>query len=110
MENQHRAIQTYRELDQNEIDLMNECKSLEAQVLALQERLYGRAVAERDVAKDSLNYTADAVGAHEAIASAEQAIRAASIAKTEIQTGFMWLTRSVARPSEPKLVKNSSDT
>ena len=31
MENQHRMIKTYRELDSDEIALMNECKEMEAQ-------------------------------------------------------------------------------
>lgn len=35
MDNQHRRIQTYRELSQSEIDAMNSVKALEADIAAL---------------------------------------------------------------------------
>ncbi len=71
MENQHRKISGYRELTQEEIDAMNATK----------------AVAE-SVSKQ-LDALANLPGVDK---------RALAIAKTELQTGFMWAIRSVARP------------
>jgi len=71
MENQHRKIKGYKELSQEEIDLMNEIKSKGAEVGDLIEKL-------------------------RAIDSIDQ--RWASIAATDLQKGFMALTRSVAKP------------
>lgn len=74
MENQHRKISGYRELSEAEIALMNEAKDLEAQVVELQAKIQAESVTDT-------------------------AARSASIAKTHLQTGFMWLTRAVARPN-----------
>lgn len=69
MENQHRKIKGYRELDKAEISLMNEAKELEEKVMKFMERL---------------EFVADG--------------RWLAIAKTDIQKGFMALGRSIARP------------
>lgn len=74
MDNQHRKITGYRELSEAEIALMNEVKDLAAEVGDLIE---------------SLRRDADGAGFDQ---------RAVSIAATELQTGFMWLVRSIARP------------
>lgn len=71
MENQHRKIEGYRELDQAEIDLINAIKDNGAQL-------------------------GMAVEAIEAMPNVDK--RAASIARTHLQTGLMWLVRSIARP------------
>lgn len=71
MENQHRKITGYRELTQGEIDLMNEIKAQ----------------------SNNLSVALDAIGE---IPNVDQ--RALSIAKTNLQTGLMWLTRAIARP------------
>lgn len=68
MENQHRQIKGYRELDQSEIDAMNKVKAIAAQVGEL---------------LDTLD-TADP--------------RWLSIGKTDLQKGFMAVTRSIAKP------------
>ena len=82
MENQHRKITGYRELNQAEIDLMNEIKAegvkldvLLAKVTVTNEEL-------KDVALGQLS------NAH----------RWTAIAKTDFQTGLMALTRAVAKP------------
>ena len=71
-ENQHRKISGYRELTEAEIAEMNKVKA-EAQrvgdLLADLEKLPG---IDR---------------------------RALAIAKTELQTGFMWATRAIAQPA-----------
>ena len=71
MDNQHRQIKGYRELSQGEIDLMNAVKELAAEVGCL-------------VAAIGESQDADK--------------RWVSIAATELQQGFMALTRSIARP------------
>lgn len=71
MENQHRQIKGYRELSQAEIDLMNEIKTKGAELGELVEKL--RAHEQTDK-------------------------RWVSIGATDLQTGLMALTRSVAKP------------
>lgn len=88
MENQHRKITGYRELNQHEIDLMNAVKLLgkaqEEMLLQIQEYIKS----QRDNA-DSTD-----------IQRMENATpeRFAALAKTEFQTGLMYLTRAVAQP------------
>jgi hypothetical protein len=72
MDNQHRKINGYRELDEHEIALMNEIKAAGAQLGALVEKL-------------STNGTADP--------------RWVAIGATDLQKGLMALTRSVAKPT-----------
>lgn len=71
MENQHRKIKGYRELTQEEIDLMNEIKTKGAELGELVFKL--REFADIDQ-------------------------RWVSIGATDLQTGLMALTRSVAKP------------
>jgi molybdate-binding protein len=71
MENQHRQIRGYRELDAAEIDLVNAIKDRGADLGLV-------------------------VEATEALASVDK--RALAIAKTQLQTGLMWLVRSVTKP------------
>jgi hypothetical protein len=71
LENQHRKIKGYRELSQAEIDAMNKIKALAAEVGALVAAL--KAAPEPDA-------------------------RWVSIGATDLQQGFMALTRAVAKP------------
>ena len=71
MENQHRKIKGYRELSQEEIDLMNEIKTKGAELGELVDKL--RTAAGLDQ-------------------------RWISIGATELQQGLMALTRGVAQP------------
>ncbi|MDB5802265.1 MAG: hypothetical protein JWL63_3204 [Rhodocyclales bacterium] len=71
MENQHKHITGYRDLSKAEIDAMNEIKSKGNELDTLIEKL-------------------------RLIDGVDQ--RAIAIAKTELQTGIMWLTRAVAKP------------
>ena len=73
MDNQHRKIPGYRELSQEEIDLMNQCKDLEAQCGNLIDRLMDIQFTDK---------------------------RSAAVARTYLQTGVMWLVRSIAKPEE----------
>ncbi len=71
MENQHRKISGYRELTAEEVAQMNAIKALGEQV------------------KAQLDVLAALAGIDG---------RALAIARTELQTGFMWAVRAVARP------------
>ncbi len=90
MENQHRKITGYRELNQEEVDLMNEIKTLgpviESVLLKVQKHLVGTVIDEEcdpDVAQRKHNATPE---------------RFLAMAKTELQTGLMYATRAVAQP------------
>ncbi len=72
MKDQHTQIKGYRDLSQAEIDLMNEIKAKGEEVGALVEKIQG---------------------------TADTDPRWAGIAKTNLQQGFMALTRSVAQPT-----------
>ena len=87
MENQHRKISGYSELNQSEIDLMNRIKEMGA-------------------AFDELIKEVDQMNARLATDSEEvdtgpfesEAFRWSSIARTDLQKGCMELTRAVAKP------------
>lgn len=103
MENQHRKIKGYRELSQEEIDLMNRIKVKGAELLDLHAEL----VTLLDASKKSKHE--DAIGALaegndigeelelSRFVDAEPH-RWAAIGKTDIQTGIMALVRAVAQP------------
>jgi hypothetical protein len=78
MENQHRQIKGYRELNQAEIDLMNRIKEKAAEVGKLCDDL---TACQGGIDIDS---------------GPDQ--RFIAIGKTQLQQGFMALTRSVAKP------------
>ncbi len=82
MENQHRKITGYRELDQAEIDLMNEIKAKGAELGALVKRL-----------EDSQTRNTAEHGSGDA-----EPFRWIAIGKTHLQQGLMALTRAVAKP------------
>ena len=72
MENQHRAIKGYRELDATEIDAMNRLKQKAEEIGALLAELGGMPGIDG---------------------------RSLAIARTDLQTGFMWAVRAIARPT-----------
>ena len=80
MDNQHRQIKGYRELDQSEIDLMNEIKFHGEQLAGLISQLRPRAA----VAGVPINGSPDQ--------------RWVSIGETHLQQGIMALVRAVAQP------------
>lgn len=71
MENQHRKIKGYRELSQEEIDAMNEVKTIGVQLGELVDKLRANHLLDQ---------------------------RWVSIGATDLQTGLMALTRSIAKP------------
>ena len=72
MENQHKRITGYRDLSQQEIDLMNEGKALAEQCGEYISKLE----ANQEIDKSN-----------------------AALAKTNLQQGFMWAVRSIAQPT-----------
>ena len=89
MENQHRKITGYRELTPEEIELMNEIKTLGMCCGDLVAKL--RKLEYKTKSKIPLE-PPEAVQ----IAMADQ--RWVAIAQTQLQQGFMALTRSIAKP------------
>ena len=79
MENQHRQIKGYRDLTQDEIDLMNEGKALAEQCGAFIDKLM-----KAEFAKTS---------------DQEPDKRWAAIGRTHLQEGFMAAIRSIAKPT-----------
>lgn len=77
MENQHRKIKGYRELSQEEIDLMNKVKEKGAE--------FGNLI-------DEIKIYQNQTGDHGID------IRWLSIGQTHIQQGLMAVTRSIAKP------------
>lgn len=78
MDNQHKKITGYRDLTQEEIDLMNESKALAKQVGDFIDKLESINVEKRMIVAD---------------------VGWLMTAKTDLQKGFMSLTRSIAKPS-----------
>ncbi|WP_404938996.1 hypothetical protein P7C00_11350 [Pseudomonas sp. JDS08PS003] len=74
MDNQHKKITGYRDLTQREIDGMNSIKALEADAGELFKQI-----------------------------SQIQGVdpRLLALAKTNLQQGFMWFVRSIAKPTDP---------
>ena len=72
MDNQHKQIKGYRDLSQEEINLMNEAKSLAVQVGDLVAKIQATPLTDK---------------------------RGASIGQTDLQKGFMSLIRAVAQPT-----------
>jgi len=86
MDNQHKQIKGYRDLSQEEIDLMNKIKALAEQVGELVKELE----AKTDI--DYFNSDGDDTG----ICAACSWV---SSGKRDLQLGFMQLTRAVAKPT-----------
>lgn len=74
MDNQHKKITGYRDLTQCEIDGMNSIKALEKDAGELYKQ----------------------IGKIEGVDS-----RLLALAKTNLQQGFMWFVRSIAKPADP---------
>ncbi|WZL14738.1 hypothetical protein [Vibrio phage vB_VpaM_XM1] len=114
MENQHRKIKGYRELSQEEVDLMNRIKEKGQELLLLQGELASKletdlevklVEARKSVQGSEFNGTpynentgaTDECHEYRRFISAEPQ-RWASIGKTDIETGVMALVRAVAQP------------
>ena len=100
MENQHRKIKGYRELSQTEIDLMNEVKAKGVELGELVAKIQTHLTEQvrlLEAAQVKPGGDNEAYLEVQRIREAE-AQRWAAIAKTDLQTGLMALTRSIAQP------------
>lgn len=106
MENQHQKIKGYRELNQEEIDLMNRIKTKGEELMQLQHELVGRLNTDLEVKTSAANASKLAANDEASDESVElrrftaaEPMRWAAIGKTDIQTGIMALVRAVAQPT-----------
>ena len=90
MENQHRLIKSYRDLNQEEIDLMNKIKSHERETLKLLKEVEDH-LATQLIAADADNVARIRMNAC-------QPYRWVAIARHDIEIGFMAAVRAVAQP------------
>jgi len=90
MENQHRKITGYRELNQEEIDLMNDVKALGPEIEGVLLKIQGHIEALNEISK-----TDETVALR---LENSTAYRFLAMAKTDLQTGLMYATRAVAQP------------
>lgn len=99
MENQHRKITGYRELNAEEIALMNEIKELGPQIEAVVLKVQAHVKKQRDaclLVEQIVEITNQAE--HDRLNDATPE-RFSALAKTDFQTGLMYLVRAVAQPS-----------
>ena len=106
MENQHKKITGYRDLTQQEIDLMNRIKAKGAEMLELHALLVATLKSRRETLEftvsDDSAYTGQIVDdcrAELEVFNRAEPERWAAIGKTDIQTGIMALVRAVAKPT-----------
>jgi hypothetical protein len=106
MKDQHTKIKGYRDLSQEEIDLMNRIKIKGEELMTLQAELVGRLNTELETkpaaARDSRLAPEDE-SSDECVEllrfQAAEPHRWAAIGKTDIQTGVMAMVRAVAQPT-----------
>ena len=95
MKDQHKKIKGYRDLSQEEIDLMNEIKAKAEEV--------GDLVIKLKTVRDSAyRHTCDGVPIERTdnltFEQGDESARCLDIARKDLQTGFMWFVRAVALP------------
>ena len=95
MENQHRKITGYRELNAEEIALMNEVKELGPQIEAVILKVQAHVKKQREACTFKIDSYAEN---HQRLEDATPE-RFSALAKTDFQTGLMYLVRAVAQPS-----------
>jgi len=98
VDNQHRKINTYRELTQEEVDLMNEIKALGPQIQSIIEKVQSHVSTQRYNCKCDAGQQVHNVDEWDRLEAATPE-RFAAMAKTEFQTGLMYLVRAVAQPT-----------
>ncbi|AXI04363.1 Acb2/Tad1 domain-containing protein [Aquirhabdus parva] len=115
MENQHRKIKGYRDLSQEEIDLMNRIKAKGSELLELQAELMCRLNTDLSIKNGQIgtyesyyNLAPNDATAYKVFNEAKDELarfkaaepqRWAAIGKTDIETGIMALVRSIAQPA-----------
>jgi hypothetical protein len=106
MDNQHRKIKGYRELSQEEIDLMNKIKAKGDELIQLQAELSCRLNTDLEVktaAANASKLAPEDEASDECVElrrfKAAEPHRWSAIGKTDIQTGVMALVRAIAQPA-----------
>lgn len=95
MDNQHQKIKGYRELNQDEIDLMNEIKE-HGEVT---KKLLQKVVDLRSEQQDSvLEAIPEPANSKLVLDQVEESIRCINVAAEALQTGQMWFVRAIALP------------
>lgn len=87
MDNQHKKIKGYRDLSQQEIDLMNRIKAHGEETKNLLTEL--KLIRLKAIEHDDESLTASQY---------KESLRCLNIAKDNLQTGQMWFVRAVALP------------
>jgi len=96
MDNQHRKIKGYRELSEHEVTMMNKIKEHGEQLKELIDEI----VKLRDSQLPG-NYDGDPSEKPNGVIDLHmgaESLRCISIAEEKLQTGIMWLVRSIALP------------
>lgn len=97
MENQHRQIKGYRELTQEEIDLMNEVKALGPQLEALCKKVGDHIQRQRSEALYQADKLADLDELNRLDAADPE--HWLGWGKTSFQASLMYMTRAIAQPT-----------
>lgn len=98
MDNQHKKITGYRDLQPHEIALMNEIKAHAIMTEKLIEKM-GAHINSQFEGCTGDNRTAEGADAEADRLNAAQPARWLAMARTDLQTGFMKMVRAVAQPS-----------
>ena len=99
MDNQHQKIKGYRDLTQQEIDLMNDIKAKGEELGALLDKLSTHVEMQRSEAiRAGSGKPGDINGELQRIDRAQPG-RWLSIARTDLQTGIMAAVRAIAQPT-----------
>ena len=96
MDNQHKKIKGYRDLSQAEIDLMNEVKAIGPQVQAVIEKVQKHIATQRYNCRCDANMQVLDVDEDRRLDAATPE-RFAAMAKTDFQTGLMYLVRAFSQ-------------
>ena len=94
MDNQHKKIKGYRDLSQNEIDLMNRIKSHAELTAELLDELKKYRLDQHFALNNCPDLTVGGLNQEQI----DESQRCIALAKTNLQTGQMWFVRAVALP------------
>lgn len=98
MDNQHRKIKTYGELDQGAIGSINSFKDVQSDVLEKIDSLLSKREAQLEYLTSPQCFGNEVEGL--SLKQVKESIRSLSIAKTNIQQGIMWAIKGVSCPEE----------
>ena len=91
MKDQHKKIKGYRDLDQQEIDLMNRIKAHAEETKELLNEV-------SSLRKKEPSCVETCSSAYKTPEQFDESFRCLALAKTNLQQGYMWFVRAVAMP------------